>query len=109
MQEPDPSENDSLLAEFERDGEPVIRKRVEIGEFADPRKHAIAKVWLEEKARAHEAIRQKWLRLERAEQKRLARTAKDAAWVATVAAAIAVICATISILLSAPVRNILGQ
>jgi hypothetical protein len=109
MQEPDPSEYDSLLAEFERDGELVIRERMEIGEYADPKKHALAKVWLEEKERAHEAIRQKWLRLERAQQKRLARRAKDAAWVATIAAAIAVICATISILLLEPVRKILGQ
>jgi hypothetical protein len=104
------SEYEFLFAEFQRDGEQAIRERVAARQYTDPRKHGLAKIWLEEKDRAREAARQKSLRLERAEQRQMVRSAKNAAWAAAIAAAIAAICAAIAILLSDPVRKILlGQ
>jgi len=107
MQDSAPSEYDFLFAEFERDGEEVIRERVATRKYSDPREHGLAEIWLEEKERARQTLRQKLLRSERAEQRRIVRSAKNAAWAAAVAAIIAAICAAIAVLLSDPVRKIL--
>jgi len=110
MQDPAPSEYDSLFAEFERDGEQIVRGQVGTRKYTDPRKHSLAEIWLEEKNRSRDVVRQKLLRLEIAERRRTARSARNAAWAAAIAAIVAAVCAAIAILLSEPVRNILlGQ
>jgi hypothetical protein len=110
MQDPAASEYDFLFAEFQRDGEQVIREGVATRKYTDPRKLGLAQIWLEEKDRARDAVRQKLLRLEIAERRRTALSASNAAWAAAIAAIIAAICAAIAILLSDPVRKILlGQ
>src|ERR1700689_2640518 len=105
MQDSAASEYDLLFAEFQRDGEQVIRERVATHKYTDARKHDLAEIWLEEKDRARDAVGQKLLRLEIAERRRTARSAKNAAWAAAVAAIVAAVCSAIAVLLSDPVRN----
>ena len=84
--------DDPMFADFERDGEDVIRKNLAASLYQE-RKAKLAREWLYRKERERNNA-------SNAEQIRIARSAKNAAWAAAIAAIIAAICAAVAIAIS---------
>ena len=80
--------------EIENIGEDAVREKVSLGLYSGARLRR-AKAWLEKKdqARSSESSRRK--EASSSEQRRMARSAKNAAWVAAIAAIVAAIYAVI--------------
>jgi hypothetical protein len=83
---------DELFAEFEKDGEALVRERLIIEHYGSKGtwRHGFAEEWL----RLKEDARKEASNLE---QSKIARSAKNAAWAAAIAAIIAAICAVIAV------------
>ncbi len=81
--------DDLYFGDFEGDGEDVVRKNLALNLY-QPKKAALAREWLlrKDQSRKDASI---------SEQIRIARSAKNAAWMAATAAIIAAICAAIAI------------
>jgi hypothetical protein len=86
---------DELFAEYERDGEALVRERLIIEHYGPP--GAYRRGFAEEWLRLREESRRNASNLE---QTSIARSAKNAAWAAAIAAIIATICAVLVIVQS---------
>jgi hypothetical protein len=83
---------DEVFAEFEADGEPLVRKRLITEHYGPP--GAYRRGFAEEWLRLREEARRDASNLEQLE---VARSAKNAAWAAAIAAILAAICAVIAV------------
>src|SRR4051812_34433065 len=104
MSEPPKSEFDFIYRDFEAMGEAKVREAVTIGRFGKRQAHAVAWLQMQDHSRETESDRER--RFERSEDRRIARSAKNAAWIAAIAAIIAAICATIVLVHPAPPSDI---
>lgn len=74
-------------------GEPTVREAVALKRYG--KRQAAAEHWLAMKDQSRETESERERRLERVEDRRIARSAKNAAWIAAIAAIIAAISAII--------------
>jgi hypothetical protein len=84
-----------IYADFERDGEEKVRENVALERYGSRRRMALAKQWLEIQDQSRLTKSERERRSERDEDRRIARSAKNAAWIAAIAAMIAAMSAII--------------
>ena len=82
--------------DFERDGESKVRENVALGRY-QPKNEALAKEWLRQKGQARDELSARESRAANLEDRRIARSAKNAAWIAAITAIIAAIAAIIAV------------
>ena len=86
---------DEFLAELDGLSADEVRKRIAAGVYND-KKRAMALLWLDNQERSRAADSQRRSEAFSAEQIRIARSAKNAAWTAATVAMIAMIIASVS-------------
>lgn len=95
------SDLDFKYADFERDGEEKVRERIALKAYLAPM-DGLAREWLRRKDGARAEAERLSAEATRAEERRIARSAKNAAWAAAIAAIIAAIAAVIAVFVHSP-------
>jgi hypothetical protein len=94
MRETPPSQIQFVFDEFARDGETAVRDNLALNRYSRSRAD-LARRWIEQLDHSRLSESERERRSERADDRRIARSAKNAAWIAAVAAIIAAISAII--------------